>query len=132
MRPPHQCFATFFFAGWKNKEVGKETHLWAHREKKKENYLRQGHWTSSETNLNVKCISEYVSYPLFFISDINNTVRSNCKDLSSPNEYRTNMHLKVTPTFHFTASFSKIALKDIVQELQVFSPTMYVQRFTSY
>lgn len=30
------------------------------------------------------------------------------------------MHLKVTSTFHFTASFSKIALEDTVQELQVF------------
>lgn len=49
-------------------------------------YHRQGHWTSFDSNLNVKCIWELVSYILFFVSDTDKIVRSNDIYLSSPNE----------------------------------------------
>lgn len=60
--------------------------------------------------------------PLSFAPDINKTIRSNCKNLSSTIRI-TNTHLEVTSAFYVTASFSKIALEDTTQDLSVSPPT---------
>lgn len=72
-----------------------ETYLCVQRE----NY-RQGHWTSLETKLNVKCIWELVSYTLFFASDTDKIVRSKDTYLSSPTQckdaFRSDIYVSVS------------------------------------